>query len=540
MTIVIPKQLRSLEFTELTMVELNDIDVDRLLPHLWELVVKQGRMSNATKDADNYDHYLGELAADERLVGFDDEHGRKVLDGWLRSSIVRIGAKRRGHTETQMDYIQPLTIASYRAGLPKTRRHRHAHTLIYNLLIDQLKLRGAEAPERNLRDQLEKAVGAGVKIGPAGQWIPEYDNHSDIDINALLSLYFLEEFNPQGARDADREFRSSAVPAATSGLANDLLDYLIAYGGHLTPSAFVDRFAALISLRLFQLPLRIARAARHVLTNGTKSEDMLDELVANPLGLYCDFTAFRGSASDELARQCVQRDLEVMRGFMSDRLLLRSLREAMSALEKRGEEIKSLPMPDSLVAMVGLRKDPYVTAHASIQMQAIEGLNSGSEDDLELIREIKDSEAPAIEQLTNLLVEGLSSRGLQNQVKWFWSTGGIRKPYGLITGTLNVRRSWRYAPTDDLMQALLLVSFTAAQGSRIRQRMPISELLKILHDRFGILIDRPPTALDTVDNRAAAAENFEAFKRRLRLLGCFDGLSDDFSAQYVRNPVETA
>ena len=119
MTIVIPKRLRSLEFTELTMVELNDIDVDRLLPHLWELIVKQGRMSNAPKDADNYDHYLGELAADERLVGFDNEQGMKVLDGWLRSSIVRIGAKGRGHTETQMDYIQPLTIASYRPGLPR-------------------------------------------------------------------------------------------------------------------------------------------------------------------------------------------------------------------------------------------------------------------------------------------------------------------------------------------------------------------------------------------------------------------------------------
>jgi hypothetical protein len=540
MTIVIPKRLRSLEFTELTMVELNDIDVDRLLPHLWELIVKQGRMSNAPKDADNYDHYLGALAADERLVGFDDEQGRRVLDGWLRSSIVRIGAKGRGHTETQMDHIQPLTIASYRAGLPKTRRHRHAHTLIYHLLIDQLKLRSVEAPERNLRDQLEKAVGVGVKIGPAGQWIPEYDGQTDIDINALLSLYFLEEFHPQGAREAGREFRSSAVPAATSGLADDLLDYLVAYGGRLSPSAFVDRFAALISLRLFQLPLRIARAARHVLANGDKSEDMLGERVGNPLELYCDFTALRGSASDELARQCVQRDLEIMRAFMSDRLLLRSLREAMSALRQRGEEIKNLPMSDSLVAMVELREDPFVTAHASIQMQEIEALNSGSEEDQEFIRAVNDSGAPAIDQLTTLLVEGLFAKGLQNQVRWFWSTGGIRKPYGLIAGTLNVRRSWRYAPTDDLMQALLLVCFTAAQGSRIRQRMPISELLEILRDRFGILIDHPPGTLDNADNRAAAAENFEAFKRRLRLLGCFDGLSDDFSAQYVRNPVETA
>ena len=175
------------------------------------------------------------------------------------------------------------------------------------------------------------------------------------------------------------------APAATSGLADDLLDYLIAYGGRLSPSAFVDRFAALISLRLFQLPLRIARAARHVLASGTKSPDMLDERVANSLELYCDFTARRGSASDDLARQCVQRDLEILRAFLSDRLLLRSLREAMSALRQQGDEIKNLPMADSLIAMVGLREDPYVTAHASIQMQEIEALNSGSEEDQEFI-----------------------------------------------------------------------------------------------------------------------------------------------------------
>ena len=70
--------------------------------------------------------------------------------------------------------------------------------------------------------------------------------------------------------------------------------------------------------------------------------------------------------------------------------------------------------------------------------------------------------------------------------------------------------------------------------------MPIAKLLEILRDRFGILIDQPPASLNSADNRAAAAANLEAFKRRLRLLGCFDGLSDDFSAQYVRNPLEIA
>jgi hypothetical protein len=547
MTIAIPKELRSLEFTDLTMVELNDVDVDRVLPHLWELIVKQRRISLSKTDADDYDRYLRALAANDRLEGFESEGGIEVLDGWLRASVVRIGAKGRGRSASKMDYVLPLTIASYQAGLPKSRsRHRHAETLTYELLIEELGRRRVEAPMPNLHERFRQAIGAGVQIGRTGTWAASYDGSSDIDINALLSLYFLEQFAPTSAQPKNKDYRGSAVPAATCGLAADLLDYLAAYGGKLTPSAFIDRFAALMSLRLFQLPLRVARSVRHLLRTGQKPDDMRDDVSGeNPLELYCDFTGVRGSASDELARQCVQRDLEVMRGFLPDRLLLRSLREAMAMLGTRGREIKELPTPDSLVEMVREKENPLVSAHAIVQIQAIERETAasgvGTEDDLEFIEQAKSADAPApVERLARLLAEELATKGLENQIRWFWSTGGIKKPYGLLTGALNARRSWRYAPSDDLIFALLLVCFTASGGARVRPTMPIADLIRELQSRFGILIDRPPAAFDSVDNRAAAAANVEAFKRRLQLLGCFDGLSDDFTAQFVKHPLEAA
>ena len=69
--------------------------------------------------------------------------------------------------------------------------------------------------------------------------------------------------------------------------------------------------------------------------------------------------------------------------------------------------------------------------------------------------------------------------------------------------------------------------------------MKLEDVLRKLRDYFGLLIDQPPSSeeLNTVENRAAAAANFEAFKNRLKLLGVFDGLSDDLSAQRVRNPL---
>lgn len=542
MSIVIPKELRGFGFTDLTLVDLNDMDVDRMLPQLWELIVKQGRLSAAPKGAEEYERHLDALSVAPQLRGFEDVGGKKVLDGWLRSSIVQMGAKGRDKSGTQLLYIRPLTIASYRASLPKVRRNRNADILIYRLLLEAMN--GVEAPEKNLRAKLQAAVGTGITIGIDGDWLPAYDGTSDIDVNALLSLYFLERFpEMRGPKPPRYDYVGSPVPSATQGLANDLLDFLVAYGGRLPAAAFVDRFAALISLRLFQLPLRVARVARHVLTMGEAATDMRDDNAPNPLELYCDFTRVRGSASDELSRQCVQRDMEITRGFLYDRLLLRSLHEALDMLDDEGIRIKALPMADQLVELVGLREDPLLSAYATMKMQSIRAATKevgDTEEDLDLIAEIMKQKTPAIDRLTAMLVEGIGEIGLKNQVKWFWNTGGILKPYGLLTGSVKSRRSWRYAPSDDLLNALLLTCSTRRNSPRPKTQMTIKELLQELEQRFGILIDRPPADFDSADNRAAAAVNLEAFKRRLQLLGCFDGLSDDFSAQHVRNPVETA
>ncbi|GAA2375237.1 methylation-associated defense system protein MAD7 [Dactylosporangium salmoneum] len=541
MSVVIPKDLRSLAFIELTVVELNDVDVDRLLPHLSELVVRLGVAAPSKTDSGAYHRYLTNLAADARLAGFDDERGRQILDGWLRSSVIRIGGKGRSRTELQMDHVLPLTLASFRAGLPKTRtRHRRAELVAYTVMTEELRRRGEANERRALRELFMAAIGHGVRIGNDGQGPAHYDGSPDIDINALLSLYFLEQFASPVGRVPARRVAGSPVPSATRQFGADLLDCLISYGGRLPAAAFIDRFAALLSLHLFQLPLRIALSIRHLLHQGEPTPDMLSES-ANPLELYCDFTRSAGSPSDDLARQCVQRDLDVMRGFLSDRITLRTLYEALAMLPN-GQSIKEMPFVEALVAMVGRRDDPMMLAGATYRVTEIENATRAAGDNDESvarIRAIRRSGVSPIAQLTAILTDELGTTGIQNQTGWFWSTGGLQKPYGLLAGQRASRRSWRYAPSDDLLSALLLLSF-AEPGGGHRSEMPIAELLTDLRRRFGILVDRPPAAYDTADNRAAAAANLDAFKRRLQLLGCFDGLSDDFSAQFIKHPLEAS
>ena len=190
---------------------------------------------------------------------------------------------------------------------------------------------------------------------------------------------------------------------------------------------------------MFQLPLRVARVARHVLTTGEKSEDMLDADGPQPAGAVLRLhrrsagprrTSWPASASSGTLRSCA--------GFMRDRLLLRSLHEAMSTRwGRRGEEIKALPMADSLVAMVGLREDPVSLAPTrSYRMQAIRTSNmeaGDTEEDLELIAEIDELRSrPAVDQLTTLLVEGLVDEGPAEPGPVVLVYRRDQKPYGLI------------------------------------------------------------------------------------------------------------
>jgi len=77
--------------------------------------------------------------------------------------------------------------------------------------------------------------------------------------------------------------------------------------------------------------------------------------------------------------------------------------------------------------------------------------------------------------------------------------------------------------------ALLGLCFVEQDGVTVTPRLPVMTLLDRLEHRFGLLVARAPAALDSAEARSGAAENLTAFCRKLQLLGCFQGLSDDLS-----------
>jgi hypothetical protein len=550
MSFQIPKELTDfagLGFEEVLPIDFNDIDLDRMWPHLLELLVRFGRIVKSKTDPMAYDTYASALSSNSAIVGLTSERRREVLDGWTRASLVHIGRKGLRRDEFQIDHLRPVTAAVYRSGLPKQRsRNRRADVLVYSSSLNELSRRGIDhGSNRALRDATIRALGVGIDFGQVAEDAPRYDGQSPVDVTALLSLLFMEGIPEPAGLGKRLDYPKRTLPGAMDPIGTDLLDCLGAYGGALPAVEITQYLLGLIALRLFQLPLRYARAFRALLENGELIDDYSGDAGRNPLELYCDFTRVRGSESEELAKASVQRDLEIMRQFFADRLFLRTLIRLDEFLPDLTQELRALrdrPM-EKLQFLLQRRGSNDVSKAVKFRLSKLRTLlEEGPEhkDGVKLLEAMQNAGATDDEQLTQLLVEGLRKRGLENQVKWFWSTGGISKPYGLLRGTLKARRTWRYEPSDPLLLAMLLVCFVDDNGTRTRSEMPVAELIERLRARFGVLIDRPPGGLNGPNTRAAASANRAAFLRQLQLLGCFDGLSDDFAAQIVRRPREAA
>ena len=153
MTYRLPKDRRTLVFSELTGFELNDFDVERLLPALFDVVASSGRERLLPKaDLENHEQYVDQLAAHPMLENFDTVAGRRALRVLVYSGIASVATKSRRRNLTQLDYVLPLSIMSFRSGLPKIRsRHRRVQWVLYDAMRRRLSAAGVEQERALMR-----------------------------------------------------------------------------------------------------------------------------------------------------------------------------------------------------------------------------------------------------------------------------------------------------------------------------------------------------------------------------------------------------
>ena len=557
MKIKLPKDIVGVKFPRVCTIDMNNFDIDLFLPSLFFTILSQGRgKSRRANDPKAIPQFIDALAQHPALEGFGDPEGRRVLERLVRTTLITTGGVGRSHIDEQITSIVPYTLLAHKAGFPvEGSRQRGADTFIYQVLREHL---GAEDALRNF---VKMVFGRGVIIGSIAELGGTYDGETKLDTLSRLSIAFLDGFQNTRPGSIREKNVSGPCPSLTKKLATDLLQYLFEYYNTMPTQAFTHHLLILINFELFNYTLKLVQAVNELVQNpDTLPVAMRETSGSTPPQIYLDFTESPTGYSQEMAKACVRRDIESYQQFLWSNLLLRQLDVYIGKL-KNNPRCKAiiecvlrpeLSGAEYLQGLLWLKNDPVVTlsidAAASFDEDRIqkENTNEGEEDDPEAFSwfdGIMDGSEGNIERVVSLLVEAQRKKAIEHFVQWYWGVGGIKKPQGVLRGTTLSRKSWRYAPTNDVLAVLVQLAATRLSPPRDReygeqelQPIRLQEFLKFLEECCGIVVDRPPAPFEGSEYTAAARDNLRAMLRRLRQMGIFRDLSDDFTVQRLHPP----
>jgi hypothetical protein len=558
MKIHLPKELSGTKFSRVLPIELNDFDIDRFLPALFFIILSEGRGSvRKGQVMGSIPDLINKLATHTSLQGFDSPEGRKLLERLVRTTLITTSSVGRKHSGEKVAAVVPYTLLAHKAT--ENQRQRSVDIFIYQALKAYI------GSDQNLQIYVKEVFGKGVYIGKPPNLGGSYDGKADLDTLTRLSIAFLDGFQNISSGINREKSEISACPALTKELATDLLRYLFVYYDLMPTQAFTYYLLALINFELFIYTLKLVYAINALVLNPVTLPLAMAEthLLPSPQ-IYVDFTDKTSNLSQEMAKDCVRRHMEGYQQFFSSNLLLRQLSRYVDALHRnnrwRSEIDKVLNFNSSgplyLQGLLLLQHHPVIgpqiEASARQDEERIRTENSHAEDEddenaLFWLDDIANVDGSDVERVVALLSESQRGGTLSKYSRWFWEVGGMMKKHGFLSGTTRSRSSWMYAPSNDLLSVLVQLAASRPSLAETQQKnekgvriIRLQEFLTFLEERFGILVDRPPDQFVGAEYTAAARENLRAMLSRLRQMGIFRDLSDDFTVQCLQPPYTAA
>ncbi len=564
MPITLPKEFIGFRHPKTVPFELNNVNLDTLLPPIFRLAILEGRdSSRANSDNENVETSVQRLTTSDRLIGFEGTASVKLLDKIVRSSLIRT-VRARKTSAPEIDGLIPYSIASFKAGFPTNQAgFRQVDRFLYHLLLSKWD---------NNADEVHKFLVSVFGEGVVVQGYPSPDvrrapgSHPSIDVMTELSIAYIDVFDPvTPKRSAKQYLPANPLPNFGTLFARDLYRFLWSYKDRVPTALLVEQIITLIAFELTVFTVKLMHALPELCTHPEQLPMAMkeDSDPLSPPEIYVDMTGNHRSLSRTMASGCIRRDLAQIDPFMRSVFLLRYLDYAVGQLKGDptmstliGKHLKGKDTPGYLQALLLLEQEPNLKSRFDglvlTHRQSIISVNRSQQyedpydepasDAQRLLDAMREEGKTPIEQIQELLYSAQAAKTRSNISGWFTSVGGFRKPYGLINGHTD-RRSWTFAPTNELLSVLVQMRavdyprWNPTSGARPKP-FGLQGFLEWLELRFGIIIDRPPSDLgfDSPEHMAAARDNLQAMLRRLRQMGIFADQSDDFSVQQLSPP----
>ena len=548
--VTILKSFNKTKFNELMPILFNEVNLDTAFTLFFEKCIRKGNIAKKLRtndflegqgDFSFHQNLVPNLSRSEYLENFDSDLGRSILSGWLQASVVEFVPLRSDKSVLVPDLLKLLSVATYRARLPRSNNSSSARgidTTVYGSLINFLKDAGSEIPTADIQASLIKtSISRGIDFSENDYpWdAPRYNEKDLLDITTMLELRLLEQFPSVKGQQATS---SLELPLATplDRLARDFLDITRAFS-QISSDDLLAMYKSVFALRLYQLPIYLAT----VLNRLRKREN---EFVDYSHKMFVDFSGQKGTPSYEMANRSAMNDLQTTSSLIESTIYFLTSRSFMTAMPKSKISTgltKSLTVAD-LNELLNFAESKVASITAQSYIDAIRDHFEEVEDrtTLHIVEEIISQTNTKFEALVALIVADVGKRSRDGYRKWFKNIGGVDIARGTDTVALlagnEKTKSWTYSMTDRMLETLIDLCFVNENGVGLASSLDLVDLLQRMNERFGILVNEVPVEEITIEGGLAANLNLQEFKKRLRQLGRFESLSDEFEAQYVRSP----
>jgi len=544
--------MRGYYFDKLFSVGMNNFHVEGLLPAIFYLIRSGGKQRGKRVYATEINKHVRSFVEHRNVNGFDDKEGLRLADKWIRTSLIRTARVGKGHQKgEQIFFIRPLSFLSYKPGFSsEVSRLRGVPQFLYQIFHDRLGKKWTD-----LKENIKAAFSEGLILPDGLELNGYYDGQTQLDTEVLASLYYLDTFESRlpSTRTAKKASAPACLENAAEILAKDIYFFVRTYRLRIPPGVLAQYLIALLNFELAIYTLKLVYATNELVRNGSLSGEMAltsraeGSIPPTDLKFYVDVSGDRHSPSGRMAHASVNRDLEALQEFATARLTLRTLDRYIEDISNIRREVSTLEGSTYLEALLTYHDDADVRASARGELRDIRA-TLDLEDDVdedeqlgaappELQVILQDDDLDEFSKVLRIIELSHRKQEVTKLVAWYSTGCGIKRDDGLLEGNLRGRRVWRYQMSDLLLEVLVQLCAALPEyndGQKFPRPVPFVKFLEFLQNRYGILIASPPEWLRSTENIAGAKQNFEALKHRLRQMGLFLDLSDDFNAQRIQ------
>lgn len=527
------KKHKAFRFPKAMPIDANNVSFEQAFARLLVLVRTKGLPITTTTKATLHPEDLVEIISQdkEHFQGIKDDPQRKrLLEHWLASDFTTCVKEGRGHAgEARIASMKPIHMSTIKLLDPRIRsQDRDVSVFLYNIFRDSSLL--------DAESFLPFLTLGTTDFGEHDLKIHEPEAKS-LDIEALFLLRLLEHFKVDMAdRKKKVVTHEFLCPAQKQLIVNDTARLLV-YKQTIPRRELIQYLMMLLSfhtalycIKSFSLVNGIVETKKFRCSRckGIKG-DSLNELSTcnyHP-DIFVDLTNGQNETCDELAKDNVARHYATMYRYFRSHYKLAKLDEFARTFPGYAGAL------DELVKFMG-HKD--VDAFFRLKLSEVTRIEDGEEQDPE-IQAIVDLKLPPFDAYVEILTQKTFKTRMRNHKALMASLCGLNHDDGFLHGGRGQKR--KYVVGNQLLELLVQLAVVDARSRHgqvefYTKPITITDFVKWLGNRYGLLIDTTKTPNDSPEVARALEANYSALKDRLRQLGFFTDLSDASISQVIR------